>query len=238
MTAETKEATVGVRGGPAVFEERLNGLFAPDVYRFAVPLLVAALICLVAGAHGLGYVFAALGLFTTAFFRNPRRTIPSAEGLVVAPADGRVVAVGEVEGTAGEKVLRIGIFLSIFNVHVNRAPVAGRVVAVERSGNAFLAAFNPEAENRNVRCAVTLELPDGRRVDVVQITGLIARRIICQPVVGEWLERGVRYGLIRFGSRTDVLLPLGSECRVERGDRVRGGSSILAMLSPAGGGPS
>jgi phosphatidylserine decarboxylase len=236
VAAGRPDAAAAAGGGPPVFEERLTGLFAPDVYRFAVPLLLAALLCLAGGAHALGYVLAALGLFTVAFFRNPDRSIPSEAGLVVAPADGRVVAVGEIEGPGGGKALRIGIFLSIFNVHVNRAPVAGRVAGIERSGDAFLAAFNPAAETRNVRCAMTLETAEGLRVGVVQITGLIARRIICQPAVGAWLDRGVRYGLIRFGSRTDVLLPLGSEARVAVGERVHGGSRVIARLPGAGGG--
>jgi len=110
--------------------------------------------------------------------------------------------------------------------------VVGRFVAIERGGSAYRAAFDPAAERQNVRCAMTLERPGGMRVQVVQITGWIARRIVCQPQVGEWLARGVRYGLIRFGSRTDVLLPPDSRARVARGDRVRGDSSILAELPP------
>ena len=121
----------------------------------------------------------------------------------------------------------------MFDVHVNRAPLAGRVVAIERSGNAFLAAFNPEAETRNVRLALVLELASGVRIRVVQITGLIARRIVCHAQVGEWLPRGSRYGLIRFGSRTDVVLPAGSRALVKRGDRVRGGASLVAELPGA-----
>ncbi len=170
--------------------------------------------------------------FVVAFFRNPRRPVPEGEHCVVAPADGRVIEVGEVELPGGEKGLRIGIFLSIFNVHVNRAPVSGRVLRIERSGEAYRAAFDPAAALRNVQCRMTLEMADGRRADVVQITGLIARRIVCHPEVGEWLQRGVRYGLIRFGSRTDVVLPLGTRARVSRGDRVRGGASVIAELSP------
>ena len=124
----------------------------------------------------------------------------------------------------------MGIFLSVFNVHVNRAPIAGRVVSIERGGTAYLAAFNRRAEHANVRCTLTLDTAQGERVRVVQITGLIARRIVCHPLVGDWLRRGDRYGLIRFGSRTDVVLPLSAELRVRRGDRVRGGSSIVAQL--------
>jgi len=213
-----------------VFEERLTGLLAPDAYRFALPLLAVGALGLAFGWTLLGGLPLALGVFVTSFFRNPAREIPGGPRDVVSPADGRVIAVDEIEAPGGEKALRIGIFLSVFNVHVNRAPVAGRVVAIERSGDAFLAAFNPEAETRNVRLDMTLELASGARVRVAQITGLIARRIVCHAAVGEWLARGARYGLIRFGSRTDVVLPAGSRARVERGDRVRGGASILAEL--------
>jgi phosphatidylserine decarboxylase len=136
----------------------------------------------------------------------------------------------EIEGADGNKWLRIGIFLSVLNVHVNRCPLAGRVVAKDRGGQAFLAAFNPRAEAENVRCALTLETAAGVRFQVVQITGLIARRIVCYPQVGDWVRRGDRYGLIRFGSRTDVLLPLTAVARVKARDRVRGGSTIIAQL--------
>jgi phosphatidylserine decarboxylase len=109
-------------------------------------------------------------------------------------------------------------------------PVAGRVLAVARSGSRFLAAFDRRAEAANVRCDVTLETERGERVVVSQITGLVARRIVCHPQPGEWVERGARYGLIRFGSRTDVVLPESAELRVRRGDRVRGGRDVVAQL--------
>ncbi len=219
-----------VAPAPPVFQERLTGPLAPDAYAIAIPLLVAGVAALAFGFTGLGALGVGLGLFVTAFFRNPSREIPPGEREVVAPADGRVIALDEVELPGGGKGLRIGIFLSVFDVHVNRAPVAGRVVAIERSGDAFLAAFNPEAETRNVRLDLTLELASGARVRVAQITGLIARRIVCHAQLGEWLGRGVRYGLIRFGSRTDVVLPAGSRACVAKGDRVRGGSTVVAEL--------
>jgi phosphatidylserine decarboxylase len=215
---------------PPVFEERLTGLLAPDAYRFALPLLAGGALFLAIGWGLLGALTLGLGVFVTAFFRNPPREVPPGERTLVAPADGKVIAVDEIEGPGGEKALRIGIFLSVFDVHVNRAPIAGRVVAIERSGDAYLAAFNPEAETRNVRLDLTLELATGERVRVAQITGLIARRIVCHAEVGEWLPRGSRYGLIRFGSRTDLVLPAGSRAVVKRGERVRGGASVVAEL--------
>jgi phosphatidylserine decarboxylase len=215
--------------GP-VFAERPTEFIVKDAYLLgALPLALAG----VAGALGapwLGGLLLACTLFVAAFFRNPPRFIEGDERSVVAPADGRVLDAGEIELADGTKAKRVGIFLSVFNVHVNRAPIAGRVVSIERGGSAYLAAFNPRAESANVRCTLTLDTAQGERVRVVQITGLIARRIVCHPRVGEWLRRGDRYGLIRFGSRTDVVLPISAELRVRRGDHVRGGSSILAQL--------
>jgi len=221
-------------GSQRDFQERLVGRFAPDAVRFALPLLLVGGVALGAGWRSAGVAFWGLGLCVALFFRNPPRKLPAGPGLVLSPADGKVIEVGEIETQEGRKALRVGIFLSVFDVHINRAPVAGRVLALERGGDRYLAAFNREAETRNVRLAMTLETRDGRRVRVVQISGLIARRIVCQPKIGEWLERGVRYGLIRFGSRTDVVLPLGSRARVGVGERVRGGESIVAELPPAG----
>lgn len=215
---------------PPVFAERPTEFIVKDAFVLgAVPLALAG----VAGALGalwLGALLLAATVFVAAFFRNPPRFLAGDERSVVAPADGRVLEAGEIELPDGSKGKRVGIFLSVFNVHVNRAPIAGRVVSIERGGSSYLAAFNRRAETENVRCTLTLETDRGELVRVVQITGLIARRIVCHPRVGEWIRRGDRYGLIRFGSRTDVVLPLSAELRVRRGDTVRGGSSLLAQL--------
>jgi phosphatidylserine decarboxylase len=220
--------------GAPVFVERPTEPIVGDAYRFGTPLLLVSAALGVLGFSLAACVFLVAALFVGSFFRNPDRLIPGGEDSVVSPADGRVIEVGEIEGPegpGGPKVLRVGIFLSVFNVHVNRMPLAGKVVAIERSGDAYLAAFNREAESRNVRCSVTLESPRGVRFVVTQITGLIARRIVCHPRVGDFVRRGDRYGLIRFGSRTDVVLPLSAEIRVGKGDRVRGGSTLLATLA-------
>jgi phosphatidylserine decarboxylase len=217
---------------PPVFVERPTEPIVRDAYALAAVPLLLALVAIGTGHVRGGVVLLGLAGFVFAFFRNPERAIPGDERTVVSPADGRVIAVGEIEEPDGGKRLRIGIFLSVFNVHVNRAPVAGRVVAVERRGNEYLPAFNPEVETRNVACAMTLETAQRECVRVVQITGVIARRIVCHPKVGEWIARGARYGLIRFGSRTDVVLPPGATARVAPGERVRGGSSVIATLGP------
>jgi len=215
--------------GP-LFRERPRELIVRDALTLGVaPLALAGLAGLL-GWTGVGYALLGLSFFVAFFFRNPPRLLPGDERTVVAPADGRVLEAGEIERPDGTRARRVGIFLSVFDVHVNRAPVAGRVVALERGGEKYLAAFNRRAEAENVRCEMTLETERGERVGVTQIAGLIARRIVCHPRPGEWIPRGARYGLIRFGSRTDVVLPMDAELRVRRGERVRGGSSVIAQL--------
>jgi len=225
--------------GPAavdpIFSERPTEFVVRDAFTLGVAPLALA------GAFGLlgwtaaGFGLLALTVFVACFFRNPPREIAGGENSVVAPADGRVIDVAEIEAADGKKWLRIGIFLSVLNVHVNRCPLAGRVVAKDWGGEAFLAAFNPRAEAENVRCALTLETAQGLRFQVVQITGLIARRIVCHPQLGDWIRRGDRYGMIRFGSRTDVLLPLTAAAKVKTRDRVRGGSTIIAEFESTEG---
>jgi phosphatidylserine decarboxylase precursor-related protein len=145
-----------------------------------------------------------------------------------------VIDVGEVEGADGVKRLRIGIFLSVFNVHVNRSPLAGRVVAIERSGSKYLAAFNREAENANVRCSMTLETATGERFEVAQITGLIARRILCFPQIGDWVARGDRYGYIRSASgSTASTASAPSAPRTAATRSTRRASSPMAARSTA-----
>jgi phosphatidylserine decarboxylase len=218
-----------------IFRERLTGRFAPEAAVASLPFLAAGALAAFAGPAWLALLLIAVGAFGAAFFRNPSRALPADPDAVVAPADGRVLEVGVCELPDGRKALRIGIFLSVFDVHVNRAPVAGRVLSIARSGSAYLAAFRAEAAQRNVQLALELETASGARVGVVQITGWIARRIVCHAQVGEWLPRGARYGLIRFGSRTDVLLPADAEACVARGARVRGGRDVVARLSGAAG---
>jgi phosphatidylserine decarboxylase len=213
-----------------IFSEQPTEFVVRDAFSLGAAPLALAGACGLLGWTTAGFALLGLTVFVTCFFRNPPREIAGGESSVVAPADGRVIDVAEIEGADGSKWLRIGIFLSVFNVHVNRCPLAGRVVAKDWGGQAFLAAFNPRAEAENVRCALTLETALGLRFQVVQITGLIARRIVCHPELGEWIRRGERYGLIRFGSRTDVLLPPTAVAKVKVRDRVRGGSTILAEL--------
>jgi phosphatidylserine decarboxylase len=215
----------------AVFRERPTEIVVRDALGLGlVPLALAGALGAL-GFYAAGFACLALAGFVAFFFRNPPRPVSGDERAVVAPADGRVLEAGEVELPDGRKGVRVGIFLSVFNVHVNRAPVAGRVVAIERGGTAYRAAFDRRALAENVRCTLRLETARGEKVDVTQITGWVARRIVCHPQVGEWVERGARYGLIRFGSRTDVVLPDGTELRVRRGESVRGGTDVIARLA-------
>jgi len=215
--------------GP-IFVERPTEFVVRDAFALGAAPLALAGACGLLGWTIAGFCLLGVTVFVACFFRNPPREIAGGENSVVAPADGRVIDVAEIEGSDGSKWLRIGIFLSVFNVHVNRCPLEGRVVAKDWGGQTFRAAFNPRAETENVRCTLTLETASGLRFQVVQITGLIARRIVCHPEPGEWIRRGERYGLIRFGSRTDVLLPSTAVAKVKVRDRVRGGSTILAEL--------
>lgn len=165
------------------------------------------------------------------FFRDPERTVPDAEGLVVAPADGRVNAVREVEEPRllGGRAVMVSIFLSVFDVHVNRAPVAGTVIYKEYVPGRFVAAWAQRLEEVNERQYLGLE-HSGQRVLVAQIAGLLARRIVCRPDPGAALRRGERYGMIKFGSCTQVYLPSGSHVTVRPGDRVKGGQTVVGRL--------
>ena len=177
---------------------------------------------------------AALGLFIVSFFRHPRRLIPDAPGQVVAPADGKVVAVEELEHDeyVGGRAVMIGIFLHVFNVHINRSPLAARVIGLTYRRGKFLNALRAASARENEQVAVRLEeqaVPH-RRLIVRQIAGAIARRIVCWSAPGDDLERGEAFGMIKLGSRTELVLPWepGLQLRVAVGDRVRAGSSVLA----------
>lgn len=176
-------------------------------------------------------VVAALGLFSAFFFRDPERAIPPGAGLVVSPADGKVVVVepAPADNALGPGAQQISVFLSIFDVHVNRAPIAGVVENVRYHKGEFLPAFDHKASLRNEQNTVTVR--DGEtRLVFKQIAGLIARRIVFRKQAGERVERGERVGLIRFGSRVDVFVPASARVAVRVGDRVSAGSSVLAEL--------
>jgi phosphatidylserine decarboxylase len=173
-----------------------------------------------------------LTLGVAAFFLDPERKVPTGDGLVVSPADGRVVTIAPVQGDGlfADAVTRISIFLSPLDVHINRAPVAGRVDDVRYQTGKFLPAFKEDASRVNEHSALRLVDERERNWGVVQIAGTVARRIVCRSKAGDMLGRGERFGLIMFGSRTDIYLPQG--CRIEavEGQRVKGGETIIGRL--------
>src|SRR6202167_658281 len=203
-----------------------------DGYYYALGLIVAATLVGWFARPAWAMVPLLLALFFLWFFRDPERSIPDAADAVVSPADGKITDVSWVT-VGGEKQLRISIFLSVFDVHVNRSPIAGFVREVRYQRGKFLNAMNEASAEENEQNIVRVE-GDGQVVVFKQIAGLLARRIIFHPKVGDRLERGQRVGLIKFGSRTDILLDSTASLQVKVGDRGRGGASILAYLQPKG----
>jgi len=196
-------------------------------------LLILALAGVVAWfvSAWLSLIFLAFFLFTIAFFRDPNRIVPADPNLIVAPADGRVSDVIELdeEEVLKTKTRRVGIFLSIFDVHTNRAPIDGRIIYRQHHEGLCLDARNPNCPEKNE--AMTWALENSRVTIVVrQLTGAIARRIVAWANVGDELKKGERFGMIRFGSRTELYLPLDAEILVKTGDHVFGGSTIIARL--------
>jgi phosphatidylserine decarboxylase len=169
-----------------------------------------------------------LALFFLWFFRDPNRKIPQGDGLIVSPADGIVTEAEWMETTQGSR-LRVSIFLNVFDVHVNRVPISGTVKVVDYREGGFMNAMNPESVLSNEQTMVVIE-GDGYEVAFKQIAGLLARRIVCHLKVGEEVVRGQRMGMIKFGSRCDVLMPAEASLRVKVGSRVKGGASVLASL--------
>ncbi len=197
---------------------------APEGYIFLLPLASVTLVSALVGWWPLTCISGMLTACVAAFFRDPERQIPMTPGAVVSPADGRVMEIAE-----GQEGQRISIFLSVLNVHMNRAPYAGCVRAVTYTPGKFLAAYHREASSVNEANTVTLE-HEGYTFVVKQIAGVLARRIVCRVQPGNVLEKGQRFGLIRFGSRTDLILPPEAEVLISVGESVRGGESVLAIL--------
>jgi len=193
-----------------------------------VPAAIAAGLALL-GRRALAAPFAAASLAALGFFRDPEREIPAVAGGVLAPADGRVLAVDEVEDAFVGPAVRAAIFLSPLDVHVNRAPIAGLVVGAAWTPGRFVAAYREDSAELNERCTLCLQ-GERARVTVVQIAGVLARRIVCRVAPGDKLAAGERFGMIRFGSRTDCLMPRGTRVTVRAGDRVTGGVTVIGML--------
>ena len=205
--------------------------------RAGVPFIAAALVPAVglsaAKRHGWAAAFALLGGFFAYFFRDPDRQIPQEPGLVVSPADGRVMVAGagDPRWAPPGDWKQVTIFLSPIDVHMNRTPVAGRIARIEYKAGRFLPAYD-ERSNDNESNEITIE-HDGQRIVFRQVVGILARRIVCRVQEGEHLERGQRIGLMKFGSRMDVFLPMSATLKVTVGQRVIAGETVIAVLDDA-----
>lgn len=200
----------------------------PDGYYYAIPLLGAAVFLSWLASPLWGVPLILPAFFLLWFFRDPERRVPDSPGAVVSPADGKVTDVSPVT-VAGRQWVRISIFLNVFDVHVNRSPIGGVIQDVRYQKGKFLNAMNETSAELNEQNIVIVQ-GEGEAVIFKQIAGLLARRIVFTKKVGDRVERGERIGLIKFGSRTDVLLDPSASLQIKVGDRVRGGSSLIAIL--------
>lgn len=214
-------------------EKNRSTIFAVEGRPFYGALIAVTVVVAIAQCAWWTLFFGGLAAFVMYFFRNPERVVPQAEGVVVSPADGRIIQKKTVEEDKylGGKAIKVSIFMNVFNVHVNRSPFKGRVVDVDYIPGKFLNASFDKASEHNERNAVVLETEKGQKILFIQIAGLIARRIVCYVSPGDELEKGERFGLIRFGSRVDVYLPPDSDVQVKVGDIVSAGETVLGTLN-------
>jgi phosphatidylserine decarboxylase len=210
-----------------------NGFIAGEGFPFIIPLGVATLLAFVAEFNGISALLLALTFFVVWFFRNPNRKTPEKDGLVVSPADGRVIRIEETSSDEqpGRTFQKISIFMNVFNVHVNRIPCSGEIRSIRYREGKFLSANLDKASALNERNTVLLRTADGQEIMTVQIAGLIARRIVCWLKEGMQVRCGERFGLIRFGSRVEVVLPLGATILVRVGDKVRAGETPIGEMT-------
>jgi len=204
---------------------------ASEGWPFIVPLAIVTILLFAFGWKNTAYVSLVLTLFVLFFFRDPDRTVPEGKDLVVSPADGRVIVVKDIyePDYLKQDVKQISVFLSVFNVHVNRAPIGGTIETVRYNHGKFHVASVDKASLDNEQTGMVIS--DGRnKVLVKQIAGLIALRIVCYAKPGDTVKPGERYGLIRFGSRVDIFLPKNAEIRVKVGERVKGSRDVIGVL--------
>jgi len=207
----------------------------PILAREGWPFIAAAVVAAILVVYFFGFAWSIplwlIAIFVIQFFRDPPREVPGQANAVVSPADGRVVRVEKtLDPYTKADSLLVSVFMNVFNVHSNRSPVDGTIEHVEYRAGTFVNADLDKASSENERNALVLKLSDGTRISVVQVAGLIARRILCYVRPGEALARGQRYGFIRFGSRVDVYLPLSAKPKVAVGDKVYATSTIIAEL--------
>ena len=206
----------------------------PIIAREGWPFLGLALVAALLASQFLGWwsiPFWIIALFVLQFFRDPARVIPQDPNAVLSPADGRIVVVGKAHDPyANREALKISVFMNVFNVHSNRAPVDGKIEKVDYFPGQFVNADLDKASTENERNALVITAANGETVSCVQVAGLIARRILCYVHAGDVLARGQRYGFIRFGSRVDVYLPLSAQPKVAVGDKVSAPETVLAQF--------
>ena len=210
-----------------------SSMIVREGFPFIIPLGAVTLGAFFAGFTRLFALLLLLTLFVSWFFRNPERKTPEGQRLVISPADGKVIRVEETasDELPGFSFEKISVFMNVFNVHVNRAPCSGEVFSIRYRAGKFLSANLDKASELNERNAVLMRTADGREIITVQIAGLIARRIVCWLKEGMQVQKGERFGLIRFGSRVEVFLPLGSTILVRVGDKVRAGETPIGELT-------
>ena len=204
---------------------------APDGYPLIIIFALITILVYVFGKPWIAVLSLAFTLFMVLFFRDPDRTIPEDKGVFVSPADGKVILIKDVyeKDYLKAESKEISIFMSIFNVHVNRAPCEGNVSLIKHSPGKFLVAHKDAASIENENTVMVLEGKDGK-ILVRQVAGLIARRIVCRVKANDVLRRGERYGMIKFGSRLDVYLPKETEIQIKVGDKVKAGETVLGVL--------
>lgn len=219
----------------------LANFFIPildDGWRFIAAFAAVTFLAALTGAAWLFWPLMLLTLWSIYFFRDPPRGVPQEDGLLIAPADGLIQMVTEAVapselGLGDQPLTRVSIFLSVFDVHINRAPCAGTVEVVAYRPGKFLNAAADKASDENERMAIALRRTDGRLIGCVQIAGWVARRIVCRIKAGQTIAAGERFGHIRFGSRTDLYLPPGARLLVAVGQRMIGGETVMAELDPS-----
>ncbi len=205
---------------------------AKEGYRFIIISALLFVLSLMLGWTWMGLFLIVLTFAFIGFFRDPERVCPAGVGLIVSPADGKVVRIKNLgQGEFSDPAIRVSIFLSPFDVHINRSPVGGRVEQVSYKKGRFLAAYQDDASEKNEHNFLRIVDSEGRKIGVVQIAGVLARRIVCYVKSGDSLERGQRFGMIMFGSRVDLFLPGDSGIEVTEGQRVKGGESIIGRFA-------
>jgi phosphatidylserine decarboxylase len=201
---------------------------AKEGYPFLFPLLLVAGLFLYSGMSWFGALFLALGLFIAYFFRDPERLVPTDAAAIVSPADGKIVGIA----AEPDKTTRVSIFLSVFNVHINRSPVGGEIESIRYLPGKFKVAFDATASAENEQNVLVIR-SGSDKIKFSQIAGILARRIVCWKKPGDSVAKGERIGLIKFGSRVDIFLPENVALSIKLGDKVQGGASVIGRIKHA-----